>query len=1271
MRWILLIGCALGLALAACAAIEFVDLPDVKSGEALDARYDLEWTLAGDKTPSGPLTLAVEHDTTGLGYVLKLEKGQAQWMRLSSKGPLPIAQAALRAITPAGSRFTLKRREGVIALLQDHRLVFAAPATTTGGDIAFRGVPAEWKITGARYRPVERRSFGDDFMRPEAALAQGRDLIMQDSVWKVAFYRKDFPLDDAEKARASNMQNPWRYSFFPLPNNNKDVGKPNYLNATNGFWYLYRGVGPSWVVPESNSVYPTWDRYYVAASVKPEYQSTVGLIVAYQDNKNYLLFRWHSNLAPAGPRGELIAMIDGAPVTLDTTARGFDPGQWYRLRVNLGWRTVQVQVGGETLITAVNPGTAEGRVGLYADGVANPVRPALDEVTAAMYATTDEKTGKVSSEAQDAMSGNSAIYFDDVKVGDWTALEDLFSSPYAVENSGGWTMSAEGVASPKTAGRIISGRTDWGQYVAETHVKLPTRGAATLYFHQTESGTGYAWVVTPTEQYLSTTVNGSIKKDLAGQSLPLKTGEWIPLRIEADGPYVAVFCNGKLIGDAYDTTRVAGRCGVSATKNGAQFQSFTITQLEKNTRRMAVHKGFEKNGWMATWSTPEADWYPAVNHGRVMRLPSETNPNNPSDPGPAGPLYTDVAGLYWNKGGYYHDLHVAIPLDKVTFGGQMLHLTTGYDANAGYRLQFNAPGANNTGSVTFFRGAEQVGSYPYQTPKRGRFVVERRGGFLLLFVQELDPDTEAGDDPEVIGEQRLFIYRDKQPLKAEQIGFTVSNNTLPAARVQVESDRIQETFETAPVEWTVGNGIWLIMQRYSCQPQWNFFGGFGRHTPHVWCNTRLDGDQNVEVYMGIKMQFDNQAEEYNRRYRDMNVSLCTDGIDISSGYSVIRAGRPNGRNVTMLLRKGVVVASSTEQANLLPPQGAGHRQWFATRVEKRGGQLKVFLDNKLAFTYTDPDPLSGGYVAYWTLDNGILIGRTNLSAESMSAGHPHAFTPYYIPAEPPALPTPTVAINGVTAPVTTFETPVNGWVTNSNAGAVFIGRERMDDAKTGVNTVLHVINSYPAGDMSVTVPVGGASLAAQPIFHADYKLAPETKINLYARVQDLWFEFVLTAKEAQEANVVSAGRAAASADGKWHHLELNLGEAISAALKNAGKSTADLKLQSLILADWHPVADVRWYGFGENPAFTVAQFDNVALAAPVTAPVTLSWSGPDAADRWRVALDGNPTTVPTAETTDRFMTVQPAATLRFLHVQAKAADGKWGPVVHVPLPAKK
>ena len=235
-------------------------------------------------------------------------------------------------------------------------------------------------------------------------------------------------------------------------------------------------------------------------------------------------------------------------------------------------------------------------------------------------------------------------------------------------------------------------------------------------------------------------------------------------------------------------------------------------------------------------------------------------------------------------------------------------------------------------------------------------------------------------------ESLVFVYRDPSPLKADMIGFTVTVPTLPAAKLVVDSGRYEDTFEQAPTGWISESGVWAVMQRYSCQPQWNWFGGYGAYTPTLWNKYRLDGDQVVEAFMGIKMQFDNQPEEYARRYRDTNMTICADGQHLNSGYSVVRAGQVNGKVVTMLLRKGVVVQSITSattiqpnaQYFLLPPQGTGHRRWFATRMEKRGDTVQVYIDNRLAMTYKDPDPIPGGYTAVWTLNNGVMLGRANI-----------------------------------------------------------------------------------------------------------------------------------------------------------------------------------------------------------------------------------------------------------------------------------------------------
>jgi hypothetical protein len=297
----------------------------------------------------------------------------------------------------------------------------------------------------------------------------------------------------------------------------------------------------------------------------------------------------------------------------------------------------------------------------------------------------------------------------------------------------------------------------------------------------------------------------------------------------------------------------------------------------------------------------------------------------------------------------------------------------------------------------------------------------------------------------------------------------VTDAKLPAAKVEVDSDRIEDPFEYAPTGWISESGIWAVMARYSCQPQWNWFGGFGPYTPTVWSKTRLDGDQVVEAYMGIKMQYDNSSEEYARRYRDVNVTICADGSHLSSGYTVIRAGHlpgpPAARISTVLMRKGVIVKEITDQQWLLPPQGVGHRRWFATRIEKRGNVIKVFLDNKLAMTYEDPEPLSGGYAGIWTFNNGVMIGRANLSAEKMSIGTPRAAAPLAVQEPLDPQPVPQVAVNDTPVKISTFENGLDDCKERPGLTARLI-RERTTDPTYGANTYLKVINMYPAGDFS-------------------------------------------------------------------------------------------------------------------------------------------------------------------------------------------------------------
>jgi len=1260
LRWITLFLLCV-LAIPAFTEIEIVGLPNEPS-----ERYDLSWTMTVKGTPASALVLGVEvGKTPSQGYQLRWENGTLSWQPAGGKPAFAPVKVPLKLAPDTPVRFTVKRRSDTVAVLQNHRLLFVAPAPSYGkGTSEFQHVPAECAIDNARCQEMGKPIFGDDFMRPEVLenpslktyLPTPDNPWTEDDIWRVAFFHKDDPAaDPTDPATGQKMMVPWTLSLFLTPK-----------QTSNGFWYRYGGVGPSWVVANPTVVYPAWDRYFVEAAVKPEYDSEVGLIAAYQDNKNYLQFRWKQRDYSTGakPLAELSAVINGERKILATSPRGFEAGQWYTMRINLGWQTAQVLIDGDVLMSVANPGTIEGRIGLYANGAERPRRPKLDEVTAAMYVGTDGLTKEVVNDAADALRNNSIILFDDVRVGEWNTFRSTaLNSPYVIASTGKWKSYGD-VSVSANPGRILSGTPALTAYTATTSVRLPNQKAsASVLFNMKDDGAGYAWTITPKEQKLYAIEENGQKREVDSAQVGLEPGDWADLRVEADGAYTRLFFNNKCVLESYDDKRIGGRCGVQSTARDVAFQPLTVTQTEPPRKKKDIQKIFTTDRWLSAWSSPEADWYPVV-------LPAELK--TPAgmtfeQVGYAAPLPTDKPGLYWHKGGHFHDLRVTLPASAETIKGQTLHLSSDYDGDGGYRVQFTTDEKGQY-LARLTRGAAPVADYPFTLGTKSRFLFQRRGSYLLLSVQDLDPEDTEGE-PEVTAERMVFTYHDKTPLKAEMIGFTVTEPTLPAAKLEVDSDRVEDPFEYAPTSWLTESGVWAVMARYSCQPQWNWFGGFGAYTPTVWSKYRLDGDQVVEAYTGIKMQFDNQPEEYARRYRDICMTICADGSHLNSGYTLIRAGKQGGVMTTMLLRKGVIIQTTKETKFLMPPQGQGHRRWFATRMEKRGDTVKVFIDNLLAMTYKDPEPIAGGYAGIWTYNNGIMIGRANLSAERMTVGMPRAAAPLAIQDNLEPLPAPQVTINNVPVKIATFENGLDDAKERPGLTARIV-RERVEVPSQGPNTYMKAVNMYPAGDFSTTLVVTPRDLRATPYLQLDYNFDPGVKINLYVRRQNVWYEFLLTGSEATE-DIRTVGKLKAVADGQWHHLEADLGTLLANFIGEQTKvdpKTVDLTTQELIVADWSANADARTYGFGNNYGGLAIRFDNIAFVPVVTSPVTLSWQLPGVTvPAWRTALDGAPTGAATAETANTSVNLTLKDGRFFYHLQAKDANGKWTPTLHIPL----
>jgi hypothetical protein len=260
----------------------------------------------------------------------------------------------------------------------------------------------------------------------------------------------------------------------------------------------------------------------------------------------------------------------------------------------------------------------------------------------------------------------------------------------------------------------------------------------------------------------------------------------------------------------------------------------------------------------------------------------------------------------------------------------------------------------------------------------------------------------------VHGPVHLAIIRTHDPKDGTR--FLLAPNAVN--HVVTCANLVNELFEEAPTAWNWVDGAFRMDCRWACQDQWNFMACGSTGLPFLTSKRVFTGDQTHEAFMSLRAAFPWDAGDesfvyddasdrankfpilvaagawYNRH--DLNVSFCADGRNPLSGYAVIFGADDN--SATRLLRRGVTVAESRDLRHLFPRDPsflAVHWTWWNFIVRKTGARLQVTLNGEPLFDYTDPEPLAGGHLGFWSVRNGFDISRISSMAEAI-AWAPHA-----------------------------------------------------------------------------------------------------------------------------------------------------------------------------------------------------------------------------------------------------------------------------------------
>jgi len=768
---------------------------------------------------------------------------------------------------------------------------------------------------------------------------------------------------------------------------------------------------------------------------------------------------------------------------------------------------------------------------------------------------------------------------------------------------------------------------------------------------------------------------------LASRPADLDPRQWYEFAVTARGDRLAAFLDGRCVAAAEAKGLRCGKVGLycrNATR--ARFDDVAVRSVTASEKAMAaagarlgahllpersvrVAARFRRDRYMQQWASELGSW-----------LPDDGQPHT-----------------FWNIGFFPSDFAVSWHADApLLFEQGPLRIVAAPESRSeaeGYAFTLARDAASGRLNVQLDRRGKAVAHWTLDVPA-GQAVPS-------LDIRRIGSRLEVAAAGKAVG-----TYTDKQPLKTRRLGIqcpwthervltayggaTISESARPTRLPAIQyfhatCPQLRDyAFDRAPVDWMADTGTWEVTPRWICLPLFTWLGGRSHEAAVLWNKRRFARDLTLDVHAAVMMNY-GPMSGYDH-YGDLNLTLCADGRDLSSGYSILFGA--DGNSATRILRRDKVVAETTEVLYPSRNQGA-HQNWYHLRAEKRGPRILLFVGTRLALDYTDPEPLEGTQAAIWTWNRGLMVARARVWAErDDGAALPAA------PPQPKPLPT------GRPSPIRivssshpgfqfAFDHGAGGWhsPTGEHGGTV-----RWEPR--GGGGCLRVENARTGGDFAVFAPLTPFDATRLRQLSFDYCFDPQVRINLYFRTHGAWHVVGLTGPTGPRFHAVTEsrnisgrttattgtqleqpppivlGHVQATADGQWHTARVDL----LSLLRAAYPADSHIVVDDLHLANWSNDGYLQC-GFGGNPRGAAYRVDNFFLGSPGGGSARFAWwlSGDAPLPQTGWCIDQSPDTAPspTRAIDARSPAVDGLATgTWFLHVAAGPGDGTWSHVRH-------